>query len=1144
MILANWLNQKYKLLILLCFGLCVQSGLRAQLWDNFDDGNFSSNPIWTGTTENFIVNAQGQLQLTDTDPVQTQSYLATESAMSSLDNREWRIWVKQSFAGSDNNHSRIYLSSNGNSFSYTGNNSAGVQGYYLKLGEAGSADVLRFYRDDGTSTALIASGTTLIASAFTMRIRIIRDDAGNWIISSDNTGGENFITETSFTETTYTTSSHFGIVCTYTGSNASGFYFDDIYAGDVILDTTPPEVVSLNATSANSLDILMNENLDVASVQTLVNYSVSNGMGNPSFAILDGGNPALIHLSFNSSFTPNQAYTLTIQNLADESGNAMSQQNINFTYHVFSEASYRDVIFNEILADPSPAVGLPEAEFVELFNAHPIATFNLNGWEFVNTNTVKTLPEFNLAPGAFVILCDANNAALFEDYGDVIGIPSFVALANAADSLTLKKPNGEIIDVVSYKDSWFDTPSKKDGGWSLELINPDYPCQSSVNWRESQNPEGGTPGAINSVYDNTLDTTAPEVVSVEVLSLQSVRIVFSEEVYVFPTSFSEWEITPDNHISAVELISELREVIIHLQNELVPPNSYQITIVGVGDCSGNIMDTEMISFTIAYQPEPGDLAINEIMANPTPALMMPAAEYVELRNNTSKLLDISSLKLNNGNFVGQVLLEADSFVVVAHLSNASFFANIPNVAFMNSFPSLTNSGMLLELKNSSGIVFDSVNYSDTWYKDDSKKNGGWSLELINPYAPCSGSYNWRASGSALGGTAGYENSVFDDSPNSEAPKFQYFYWVENVGILCYFDRPLGEEFLDNITFSVNAVVQAGIYPEISGPEGNAILIHYNAVQPGHIYFFTLQGVSDCWGNTADAVVRFFGQPEEAEAGDIIINEVLHNPFDGGSDFVEIYNRSKKILSLNNWKIADATSGSMNTPRVIATDDLLLMPGDYLALTRKPESLAPFYPGTVSENVWQVSDLPDFSASDEVFLLFENLSTLSDHLAYDPDMHYPLLNSTKGISLERISANRPTDDRSNWHSASSSDGYATPGYRNSQSQEGVVSDAEFSVSPEIFSPDNDGYNDVVTFSYKLDKEGYTGNIKIFDSEGRPVRHLMKSELLGTSGNISWDGFSDERQKAVIGIYVIFFEAFTPDGDTVRSKKTCVLTHHLN
>lgn len=104
--------------------------------------------------------------------------------------------------------------------------------------------------------------------------------------------------------------------------------------------------------------------------------------------------------------------------------------------------------------------------------------------------------------------------------------------------------------------------------------------------------------------------------------------------------------------------------------------------------------------------------------------------------------------------------------------------------------------------------------------------------------------------------------------------------------------------------------------------------------------------------------------------------------------------------------------------------------------------------------------------------------------------------------------------------------------------------DLTVSPEIFSPDNDGYNDVVTFSYKLDKEGYTGNIKIFDSEGRHVRHLMKSELLGIEGSISWDGFSDERQKATVGIYMVFFEAFTPDGSIVKNKKSCVLAHQLN
>lgn len=172
------------------------------------------------------------------------------------------------------------------------------------------------------------------------------------------------------------------------------------------------------------------------------------------------------------------------------------------------------------------------------------------------------------------------------------------------------------------------------------------------------------------------------------------------------------------------------------------------------------------------------------------------------------------------------------------------------------------------------------------------------------------------------------------------------------------------------------------------------------------------------------------------------------------------------------------------------------------------------------------------------------NTICDELSYDAEMQYPLINSDDGISLERIAFSRPTSDRTNWHSASEFAGYATPGYLNSQSFNSVAENGLLAVDPEIFSPDNDGYRDVVTFNYKMDGPGYTGVLQIYDSGGRPVRKLMQNDLLGITGSVSWDGFRDDLTKASIGIYVIYFEAFNTEGNVVKAKKTCVLAHSLD
>jgi hypothetical protein len=152
----------------------------------------------------------------------------------------------------------------------------------------------------------------------------------------------------------------------------------------------------------------------------------------------------------------------------------------------------------------------------------------------------------------------------------------------------------------------------------------------------------------------------------------------------------------------------------------------------------------------------------------------------------------------------------------------------------------------------------------------------------------------------------------------------------------------------------------------------------------------------------------------------------------------------------------------------------------------------------------------------------------------------LLVSSKGVSLERIDYNRSTQDASNWHSASQSVGFGTPAYRNSQYSENTSNNhREISVEPEVFSPDNDGFQDVVNITFKSDVPGNTGSITIFDDRGRAVRSLVKNELWGNTGTYSWDGITDDRDKARIGIYVILVEVFDLNGNTHSYKKTCVV-----
>ena len=146
------------------------------------------------------------------------------------------------------------------------------------------------------------------------------------------------------------------------------------------------------------------------------------------------------------------------------------------------------------------------------------------------------------------------------------------------------------------------------------------------------------------------------------------------------------------------------------------------------------------------------------------------------------------------------------------------------------------------------------------------------------------------------------------------------------------------------------------------------------------------------------------------------------------------------------------------------------------------------------------------------------------------MHYPKLLTTKGVSLERLYPDMPTQDENNWRSAAESAGFGTPGYENSQAGN-ALEDNEFEIAPEVFSPDNDGYEDYTEVLCTFTEEENRVSIVIFNNRGHPVKHLTNNMLCGTSARFRWDGLDDRNQSAPAGMYVVQIECWN-----LRTQKT--------
>jgi hypothetical protein len=104
-------------------------------------------------------------------------------------------------------------------------------------------------------------------------------------------------------------------------------------------------------------------------------------------------------------------------------------------------------------------------------------------------------------------------------------------------------------------------------------------------------------------------------------------------------------------------------------------------------------------------------------------------------------------------------------------------------------------------------------------------------------------------------------------------------------------------------------------------------------------------------------------------------------------------------------------------------------------------------------------------------------------------------------------------------------------------------AAIEVTPKIFSPDNDGRDDIATIQYTSSEPGFVANVVLFDIGGRPVRHLVRNGTMGLSGYWNWDGLDDKGNSLPIGTYIVFTEIFNLQGKKKIFKNALVLARKL-
>ncbi len=1108
----------------------------AQVTDNFTDSDFTNNPIWTpDIAANWTV-ANNQLR-SNSSVANSTFYISTPSTQAL--NTQWEFYTNLQLNTSSANFVDVYLTSSNATMS-------GTNGYFVRIG--GTPDEISLYKTTaGINTILINGADGVTNSSNTvLKIKVIRDAANSWSLLRDVSGtGNSYVSEGTAIDATFTTSSFFGIRITQsTSSFFLKHFFDDFYVGPVILDTTPPTLTSVSVLTSTELSLSFNEDLAILSAQSTASYTVNNEIGSPSTAVLQP-DKRTVKLTFLTAFGNGIENQLTLTAITDVAGNTIVQTSMSFLFFIPVSEKRSDIIVSEMFADPDPTIGLPAAEFIEIYNrsSNP---FDLNGWKLTDGSSTATFPAQLILPNQYWIITSSSNAGLFSSYQNVIGVSNFPSLNNSGDLVLLKGSSGLTVDSLNYSLSWYRDADKQQGGWSLERIDLGKSSTDPLNWVASQDVTGGTPGKQNSWFGKNPDVSPPKLVSLIVKSDSQLELMFDEPLQ--QSSLDVTNFSVNNSIGAptiAQLLSDQKSVSLSFYSKFQNGVENAISITTVSDVAGNGIGTITETFTfISYSPSlTKDVIFSEILADPTPSLGLPDAEFIELYNRSTTPFNLVDWSFQAGasstTFINQVILPKQ-YLIVTNAKNINKLSPFGRVLGLSSFPVLPNDGTSLILRNDKGVLIDSLKYSTAWYRNSDKSEGGYSLELIDPASPCGEEDNWIASESTTGGTPGKQNAAFANKPDLTGPKLTAVQVVGNNELILIFDEKLDGISLLKDNIETNPQLEIASLRFLDNSKRQIVVVFVNEFEKRTLYSLTLKKVYDCPGNIIQDAFRklSFAIPEEVGAKDLLINELLFNPKPNGVDFVEVYNNSSKFISLNELKLANLDDGSVKNIEALSSSAPVIEPNQFKIFTVDPTVLKNNYPLGDEKNFVK-TNLPSLPDDEGTIALISASGIVIDSFLYSKKLHSTLIKDEEGVSLERISLAQNTNLSSNWKSASSQSGFATPGFTNSNARPELnLLDENVTIEPEVFAP-NSGSEDFAKINYAFDKNNFIANIKILDQQGRLVKTIANNETLGYSGFFRWDGNLEDGTKARIGYYIVWIDLFDDTGSVNTLRKRVVV-----
>ncbi len=868
-----------------------------------------------------------------------------------------------------------------------------------------------------------------------------------------------------------------------------------------------------------------------------------------------------VTFEFTLQGLPSGTYTsifkVSIQGDENEANNSIKKQ----IKILQPPLALNSIIINEIMYAPKS----PEPEWIELFN-RTNESIDLLNWKIGDSQTLRSVSStFKINPGDYVILTSKDT--IFSVYPwlnrNKVLIISLPILNNDEDAVRIYDQYNNLMDSVYYTSTMGGV-----NGFSLERISPDLPSNLSQNWGTSRSPFKATPLSKNSLTQKDKDLTITgAILPDKILKSQQVEIhlVIKNTGKIAIANFRT-KIFSDANNDSIPQDSELLVEKIN-PNELSPYDSILISfsftptelktyrfigLISHPEDEDSLNDK--FYFQINVSASEGSVLINEIMFAPSG----DEPEWVEIFNASQDTLNLKNWFISDA--TGKVnitkndfLLYPGEFLVLTADSSILNFYNITSKVISLPLPTLNNTGDVVAIYDKTGSKIDSVYYKGSWGQI------GYSIERIDLEESTNDSTNWAIPPDSIRATPGKENfskrKNFDimiksvQMPSSIDTDAELYadVVVQNVGMsrLSEFTINIFNDInRDSIGSENELILSRGFTITLNKKDSAVINLKLQNLEPGeNLLLFTVQITQDENQKNNSLFKKInvgFAQ------NSIVINEIMFDPLPGYSEYIELYNRSSKNVNLKYWKFNDMRNQEGKANFItLSNSDLELSPGEYLLISPDSAILNYFIDkGSLDFKLIILNKSLNLNNDFDDVVITDLTGKIIDSVRYFSTWHSPSLLDKKGRSLEKVNPNLPSAERSSWTSSSASVG-GTPGRKNTAFVELTQkpSAGKITITPNPFSPDGDGFEDVCVISYTLPFNSGLINVKIFDSYGRLVKTLATSQYASREGNLIWDGRDDGGKILRIGIYIILFEATSESGEDFKQKLTVVLAKKL-